>query len=102
MRLSKLQKYILAKSYDAKKRTESMSVFFKFYNFDEREKNKKSIHDILHKSLESLTANDLVVSFGRKTAKKWFISKIKLTSSGMKMARTIIARRQKKLPIKYN
>ena len=79
-----------------------MNVFFKFYNVDEREKNKKSIQDILHKSLESLTANDLVVSFGRKTAQKWFISKIKLTSSGLKMARIILTDRQKKLPIKYD
>jgi hypothetical protein len=102
MRLSKLQKYILAKSYEAKNRTERLASFFKYYDAEERVKNKKSIQDILHKSLESLTANDLIVSFGRKTAQKWFISKIKLTASGMKMAKIILAERQKKLPIKYN
>jgi len=71
--------------------------FYKFYSTDAIKANKKSIQDIIHKSLESLTTNDLVVSFGRQTAKKWFIQKIKLTARGRKKAKEIIKSRQPKL-----
>ena len=102
MRLSRLQKYILIKCYEAKKKAEWQNTFFQFYTPEQLAENKKSIQDILHKSLESLTVDDLIVSFGHKTAHKWFISKIKLTANGMKMAKNILADRQKKLPIKYD
>jgi len=45
-------------------------------------------------------AGDLLTALGKKTAKKWFIHKIRLTARGKKIALNIIKNRQRKLPIK--
>ncbi|MFH1427324.1 MAG: hypothetical protein ABIG60_02240 [Patescibacteria group bacterium] len=100
MRLSRLQKYILTQCLQKKNDLGSKSDFYHFYSKNELEKNLKNIQDIIHRSLDSLILKDLVIAFGRKTAKKWFISKIKLTSRGKKIARELIKNRQRKLPIK--
>ena len=99
MRLSGLQKYILSQCY-LKNGTGSREDFYGFYHKKELAENKKSIQDIIHKSLESLVAKDLFIAFGRKTAQKWFISKVKLTAKGRKMAKEIIKSKQRRLPIK--
>ena len=99
MRLSGLQKYILNQCY-LKNNAGAKADFYGFYPKKEIDKNKKGIQDIIHKSLESLVAKDLLVAFGRKTAKKWFINKVKLTPKGKRAAKEIIKQRQRKLPIK--
>ncbi len=96
MRLSELQKYILEKCYNFK-----ASVPAEFYDFyRKRAKSKKIIQDIIHKSLDSLIAGDILTAIGKKTSKKWFIHKVKLTNLGKKTANLIIKNRQRKLPIK--
>ena len=96
MRLSKLQKYILEKCYNFKG-----SLPADFYGFHGKSaKSKKIIQDIIHKSLDSLVVGDLLTAFGKKTAKKWFIHKVKLTNLGKKIAIKIIKNRQRRLPIK--
>ncbi|PIX03371.1 hypothetical protein COZ78_00695 [bacterium (Candidatus Gribaldobacteria) CG_4_8_14_3_um_filter_42_11] len=96
MRLSKLQKYILEKCYN-----EKCSLPADFYGFyGKNAKSKKLIQDIIHKSLDSLVVGDLLTALGKKTAKKWFIHKVKLTNLGKKIAIKIIKNRQRKLPIK--
>lgn len=96
MRLSKLQKYILEKCYNFK--SAWPADFYDFYN--KSAKKRKLIQDIIHKSLDSLVAKDLLTALGKKTAKKWFIHKVKLTNFGKKSAIKIIKNRQRKLPIK--
>jgi len=96
MRLSKLQKYILEKCYNFKGTLPA--DFYGFYT--NGAKSKKIIQDIIHKSLDSLVAGDLLTALGKKTAKKWFIHKIRLTARGKKIALNIIKNRQRKLPIK--
>ena len=101
MRLSKLQKYILEKCYNFK--ASAPAEFRDFYNRSKPSKNSKSeklIQDIIHKSLDSLVAGDMLTALGKKTAKKWFIHKVKLTSLGKKLAINIVRNRQRKLPIK--
>ena len=102
MRLSKLQKYILEKCYNFK-----CSLPADFYGFypptrtsGKSAKGRKLIQDIIHKSLDSLVAGEMLTALGKKTAKKWFIHKIKLTNLGRKSAIAIIKNRQRKLPIK--
>ena len=96
MRLSKLQKYILEKCYN-----EKCSLPADFYGFyGKNAKSKKLIQDIIHKSLDSLVVGDLLTALGKKTAKKWFIQKVKLTNLGKKLAVKILKCRQRKLPIK--
>ena len=96
MRLSRLQKYILEKSYNFK-----ASLPVEFYDFYRKNTtSKKIIQDIIHKSLDSLVAGDMLTAIGKKTSKKWFIYKVKLTNLGKKTANLIIKNRQRKLPIK--
>jgi len=99
MRLSGLQKYILNQCY-LKNGGGLRGDFYGFYSKKELAENKKNREDIIHNSLESLVAKDLLVAFGRKTAQKWFINKVKLTAKGRKIAKEIIKQRQRKLPIK--
>ena len=96
MRLSKLQKYILEKCHNFKSILPA-----DFYDFYQKSgKSKKIIQDIIHNSLDSLVASDLLSAIGKKTAKKWFIHKVKLTNFGKKIAIKILKNRQRKLPIK--
>ena len=102
MRLSKLQKYILEKIYNFK-----ASLPAEFYGFylsaksgKKILKSKKIIQDTIHNSLDSLVSGDLLTAIGKKTAKKWFIHKVKLTNLGKKLAIKIIKNRQRKLPLK--
>ncbi len=100
MRLSKLQKYVLVKCYDNKNSMELKVEFYSFYSRVELDKNKKLIQDIIHKSLENLVEKDLLISYGKKTARKWFINKVKLTKLGRQKAIEMIKSKQRKLPIK--
>ncbi len=100
MRLSKLQKYVLTSFYLHKQTIKSKADFYNFYSVEQYKKNKKTIQDIIHKSLENLVAKDLAVAYGRKTAQKWYIDKVKITSQGKRLALKIIKNRQRKLPIK--
>lgn len=96
MRLSKLQKFILEKCYNFK-----ASLPVEFYDFYRKvDKSKKTIQDTIHNSLDTLVAGDLLTAIGKKTAKKWYIHKVKLTNIGKKLAIKIIKNRQRKLPIK--
>jgi len=102
MRLSKLQKYILEKCHNFK--SSLPADFYDFYLAKpvgrKSAKSKKIIQDTIHNSLDSLIAGDLLTAIGKKTAKKWFIHKVKLTNLGRKIANIIIKNRQRKLPIK--
>lgn len=100
MRLSKLQKYVLTSFLLNKTSVKLKSDFYNFYSADFFKKHKKAVQDAIHKSLDNLVTKDLLIAFGRKTAAKWFIGKVKITSRGRKLAHQIIKNRQRKLPIK--
>ena len=99
MRFSSLQKYII-KICGANNGLGRKEDFYGFYDRSEIEKHKKTIQDTIHKCLESLVAKDLMVAYGKKTAQKWFIEKVKLTHQGRQEAKEILKKRQAKLPIK--
>ena len=48
----------------------------------------------------NLLFKNLIVAYGHKTAKKWTVDKIKLTPKGKKLAKILIKKRQRHLPIK--
>lgn len=100
MRLSKLQKYILNRCFYSKKGILGKKELFGFYSLSDIEKRKKKIMDTIHKSAEALVKKDLLAAFGHKTAKKWFIHKVKITRRGKKMVKELIKNMQGKLPIK--
>jgi len=100
MRLSRLQKYILTKCYEKKNGAELKIAFYKYYSDKEIKKNKLCVQVVVQSSIENLIAKDLVVAFGRKTAKKLYIDKIKLTAKGRQVTKELIKKRQRKLPIR--
>ncbi len=100
MRLSKLQKYVLTSFIINKNSVKLKTDFYNFYTADFFKKHKKALQDSVHKSLDNLVAKDLLIAFGKKTAAKWFITKVKITPLGRKLAYQIIKNRQRKLPIK--
>ncbi|MBI4092459.1 MAG: hypothetical protein HY420_00885 [Candidatus Kerfeldbacteria bacterium] len=53
-------------------------------------KAPQNIQDVVTKSLESLIDKGLMVGYGRRTPKKWFIDEIRLTPSGRKLARKFL------------
>lgn len=100
MRLSKLQKYILDRCFYTKKGILGKRELFYFYSAGGIEQKRKEITDTIHKSIEALVKRDLLVAFGHKTARRWFIYKIKITRRGKKIIRDLIKNMQGKLPIK--
>ncbi len=93
MRLSQLQKYIIlvvSGERGAFKR-ESLRAFYK------KQKNKPNKNDqqsIITKSLERLIDKELLVGYGRRTPKKWFIDEIRLTKKGLVIAKKLQGEQQ--------
>lgn len=100
MRLSRLQKYILTKSFYSRDKMVGRRVFYGFYTVRELEKGRKRIHDTIHKSIVALVKKDLLVAHGWRTSKKWFIQKVHITSKGKMVIKELLRSLQGKLPIK--
>jgi hypothetical protein len=89
MILSALQKFILRECYGYGKNTVPRQPFTKFYT--------KSVHpnaDSITVSLERLIDRGLLIGFGRRTPKKWFIEAVKLTPLGRRTARATYGKQQ--------
>jgi hypothetical protein len=56
--------------------------------------------NIITKSLERLIDNGLLVGYGVRTPKKWFIKSVKLTTLGRKKWSAWLASGQAKLPLR--
>jgi hypothetical protein len=99
MRLSTLQKYILKQCFWAKDKIVAKSVLPRFYDYQQKKPKANDIINIITKSVERLIKKELIVGFGEKTAQKWFINKVKLTSQGRKVAKSLLGIQQK-LPLR--
>lgn len=94
MNLSALQKYILKECYGFEKSRVPRQPFTKFY--------ARSTHptaDSITVSLERLIDRGLMIGYGRRTPKKWFIEEVKLTPLGRKVSKQFLGQQQK-LPLK--
>ncbi|MCD4760828.1 hypothetical protein K8R42_02940 [bacterium] len=99
MKLSKLQKFILKQSWQNKKPRVPRSIFENFYNKQKNPPSAKIRANIITKSIERLIDKGLLVGFGEKTQYKLFISQVRLTISGKKIAQTLFGQ-QTQLPFK--
>jgi len=99
MRLSKLQKYILAKCYEQKNKPVLKISFYKYYPDKEVKENRLGVQVGIQKSIENLVAKNLAIAFGYRTTKKFYIHKVKLTVRGRRIAKELIKSRQRKLRI---
>lgn len=94
MHLSKLQKYILITCFEAgAQKRHDRSLFYSFYS-----KPGKIEKETVMKSLNRLIIKGYLVGFGEFTQTKNYIFKVKITSLGSKIARSL---RGKQLSIKY-
>jgi len=94
MKLSSLQKYILKQCYNNTGFKIGKNVIENFYS-SKAIKAKSMVGDIT-KSVERMIVKELVVGFGTKTAKKWYIREVMLTPKGKHLARETFV--QQKLP----
>ena len=97
MKLSNLQKFILKQTWFNNKGKTSRGVFIKFYDNQKKPPSDKIRVNIITKSIERLIDKGLMVGFGEKTQHKLFIRQVKLTSSGKKIAQSLLGK-QAQLP----
>jgi len=93
---SLLQRHILKECF-ARKGQKVGRRFFNTFYADKKVKAKDQINAIT-KCLERLIDNGLLIGYGTRTPKKWFIREVKLTKLGIKKWVQWIASRQAKLP----
>ena len=99
MKLSPLQKYILKQCALASNKTISKPVLYRYYSDAKKRPKQKDLANDVTKSVDRLIKKELVVGYGWKTAKKWFIERVKLSAEGGKIARGLFGVQQK-LPLK--
>ncbi len=93
MRLSRLQKYILARSWEARGKFDRERLMEFFSSSIPR----KEAMDSLTRSLERLIDHELMVGYGVRTPHKWYIKEVRLTPKGRKEAKRIRGEQQKLL-----
>ncbi len=91
MRLSALQRFILRECYGRARAHIPRSVFQSFY----RRSATKETTDSLTRSLERLIDKGLLIGYGRRTPKKWFIQEVQLTPLGRATARRALGQQQR-------
>ena len=108
MRLSTLQKFILTECYSRKGRVKK-NILLGFYDkrrydlcnsrdrisgIEQLLPSAKDQVDIITKSVESLIDKGLMVGYGVRTPKKWYIEEIRLMPKGRKIARRLLGEQQ--------
>jgi hypothetical protein len=94
MRLSALQRSILRECYQLRKSRTPRPALKKFY----KGRSQDSV-DSITKSLERLIDKGLLIGYGRRTPKKWFIEEVRLTPLGRRIAKLTLGQQQH-LPFK--
>ncbi len=92
MHLRALQKHILRSCFLKGRRVER-GVFLAFYGPERKDSVKHKTNNIT-KSIESLISNGLLIGFGKRTEQKWFITHVKLTAKGKKVAQEVVHGKQ--------
>lgn len=88
MRLSGLQRFALIECYNRRKARLPRRAVHAFYK--SMPTQPEHIQDVVTKSLESMIDKELLIGYGRRTPKMWFIDEIRLTSKGRKLARKLL------------
>ena len=89
MKLSSLQIYILRKCYENKGQIPKR-ILFDFYQGKKKKPSKDDMLNIITKSADRLIKKEFLVGYGRKTAQKWFIEKVRLTPKGRKAIKELL------------
>lgn len=99
MRLSSLQRYVLLAALETGRARVPRKRFLRFYDDAKKEaKDDAASGDALTKSLERLIDKGLLVGYGRRTPRKWFIEEVRLMPSGRVLAKKLQGEQQQ-LPL---
>lgn len=98
MRLSALQKSILKDVYASRTAQSSRKGLERFYTRSTSRPKSEEIQNSITKSLERLIDKGLLIGYGRRTPRKWFIDTLKLTPLGRRQAR-VLQGEQQRLPL---
>lgn len=90
MRLSALQRHILRECYGSGQARLHRRAFAAFY----RGRPTNEMTDSLTRSIERLIDKGLLIGFGRRTPKKWFIEEVRLTPLGRRTAKRSFGQQQ--------
>lgn len=93
MRLSALQKFILTACYTGRGRTKKKTLLG-FYDKQKEQPSEKDQVDTVTKSVESLIDKGLMVGYGVRTPKKWYIEEVRLMPKGRRIARKLLGEQQ--------
>lgn len=88
MRLSGLQRFALVECYTRRSTRLPRAAVHAFYRSMPR--RPIDVQDVVTKSLERLIDKGLLVGYGRRTPRKWFIDEVKLTPAGRRLARRLL------------
>jgi hypothetical protein len=97
MRLSGLQRFALIECYTRRTAKLPRKAVHAYYRSMPTQPGH--VQDVVTKSLESLIDKGLLIGYGRRTPKMWFIDEIRLTSQGRRLARKLLGE-QLPLPLK--
>ena len=97
MRLSGLQRFTLIECYNRRKSRLPRKAVHAYYK--SMPKQPGYVQDVVTKSLESLVDKGLLIGYGRRTPKMWFIDEIRVTPQGRRLARKLLGE-QLALPLK--
>lgn len=92
MKLSKLQRFILEKTYLSGRVKVTRQVFMTYYKYFKKAPSSKLQVNIITQSLERLIDKGLIVGYGKKTQKKLFIDSIQLTAKGRKIVKELLSK----------
>lgn len=76
-------------------------LILNFYEHAKERPNQKDQIDTITKSVESLIDKGLLVGYGVRTPKKWYIEEVRLMQKGRKLARKLLGEQQQ-LPLNRN
>lgn len=94
MRLSPLQKYLLRSCYVAPPRAVNRAGFSRFYDTQKIKPKADDRVNIITKSLESLIDKGLMVGYGIRTPRKWYIKEVRLTRAGRRLTKKLLGEQQ--------
>jgi len=94
MRLSTLQKYILVEIAGARLKKYHRQGLAAFYSQRPVKQRPEDIQDVITKSIERLIDKGLLVGYGRRTTKKWYIDELRLTPLGRQLTKQLMGQQQ--------
>lgn len=99
MRLSSLQRYILLEAMKTSRAHVSRKILLHFYDELKKKPNRDDQQNGITKSLERMIDKGLLVGYGRRTPRKWFIEEVGLMPRGRKLAKKLQGEQQQ-LPLR--